>query len=136
MEDELYLPADPPFTPVTVAPVPPKFSGTGTDHQSRKLTLQTVGGEFGMASLLKDMKYKSGLTTRQVATKMGIQRTSLNQYLWGKVGRGGTSQLSWFLRFAEATGYRLYLTSPSLKEQYELQAVEESKPAAQKTQRI
>ena len=65
------------------------------------------------AALLRDMQRHAGLSTRAVARRVGVEPSSINQYLWKQRGRGGSSTLKWFLRFAEACGCRLYLTFPT-----------------------
>ena len=87
---------------------------------SRVLRSEVIAGPFGMGRLLKAMRAASGLTTRQLALKMGIQMESLSQYFWQRVGKGGSSRLLWFLRFAEACGCRVYIAFPSNLEQHEM----------------
>jgi transcriptional regulator with XRE-family HTH domain len=65
------------------------------------------------AQLLRDMQRHAGLSTRSMARRIGVEPSSINQYLWKKRGRGGSSTLRWFLRFAEACGCRLYMTFPT-----------------------
>jgi len=65
------------------------------------------------ARLLREMRERSQLTTRQLAGRMGVERDSLTQYFYRKRGSGGTSSLRWFLRFASACGCRVYVTYPS-----------------------
>ena len=105
--------------PLTIEP----YSGgqTATDRRSTKLTYTVEGGDKRIHGLLKDMRAGSGLSLRALAERMGIQRGSLNQYFWQR-RNAGSSRLSWFLRFAEACGYTVWLTSPALKDQIELKA--------------
>jgi hypothetical protein len=91
------------------------------DHESKKLKWTAEGGDRNMLRLLKDMKAASGLSMRALAERMGIQRSSLNQYFWQR-RKGGSSRISWFLRYAEACGCRVWLTFPSMKEQVQLKA--------------
>lgn len=92
------------------------------DRKSRRVKWGDVSGSRGFQKLLKDMKAQSGLSTRALAERMGIQRESLNHYFWAKRGEGGTSKLNWFLRYAEACGCTIWCTFPSMKSQVELKA--------------
>lgn len=109
-------------TPPVIMPSTTLPGMSNTDRPSHKVRHSVIAGERGFAQLLKEMRAKSGLTTRQIATKMGITRESLNQYFWLKRGSGGTSRMSWFLRYAEACGCVLWLTYPSNKDQVQLKA--------------
>lgn len=101
-----------------VAIARPRTDRLSSDRPSRRLKYDVIAGEFALGKLLKSMKAASGLTTRQIATQMGIEKESLDQYFWSKVAKGGTGRLSWFLRFAEATGCQIWITFPSLREQH------------------
>ena len=94
-----------------------------SNRTSRALKAEVLAGPYGMGRLMKAMREASGLTTRQIAMKMGIARESLSQYFWQRVGKGGSSRLSWFLRFSDACGCRVYITFPSLEEQHQMVVV-------------
>ena len=105
--------------PRTIEP----YSGTApsVERRSKRLVYTVEGGDKLIHRLLQDMRASSGLSLRALAERMGIERGSLNQYFWQRRG-GGSSRLSWFLRFAEACGCRVWLTFPSMSEQVELKA--------------
>lgn len=126
-QEELYS------LPPMIGAAPPRTNGTATDRRSRLLKAEVVAKEQGMGRLLRAMRDASGLTTRQIAKRMGIEKESLAQRYWERTGKGGTSRLDWFLRYAEATGCRIYVTYPSMKEQYQLRLVveKETKPDGQ-----
>jgi hypothetical protein len=80
---------------------------------------RTAGVKFEIANnpesfggLLKSMRERSMMTTKMLASKLGVRPASINQYLYRKRGEGGTSTLRWFLRYAEACGCRVYITFP------------------------
>lgn len=106
-------------TPIPV-PAAPREKQLSTVTKGKRLNPKVVAGEFGFAHLLKDMKAASGLTTRQIAKLMGIEKESLDQYFWSKRGRGGSSRLNWFMRFAVATGCTIWLSFPSQHGQVQL----------------
>ena len=105
--------------PRTIAP----YSGPqpSVERRSKRVVYTVEGGDKSVHRLLQDMRAASGLSLRALAERMGIQRGSLNQYFWQRRG-GGSSRLSWFLRFAEACGCKVWLTFPSLSEQIELKS--------------
>ena len=96
-------------------------ASVSAERKSKRLVYTVEGGDKSVHKLLQDMRLASGLSLRALAERMGIQRGSLNQYFWQRRG-GGSSRLSWFLRFAEACGCKVWLTFPSLSEQVELKA--------------
>ena len=95
-----------------VSPVAHRGAQLKIDRKSRRIRSSSVTGEFAVGRMLKDMKKASGLTTRQIADKLGLTREALNQHFW-RYGKGGTSNLLWFLRFAEAVGVDVWLSFPS-----------------------
>jgi hypothetical protein len=105
--------------PATLSPT----RTTATDRKSKRLkSIEVIKGEK-FADLLRAMKQDSGLSNRAIAERMGLKnKEGISQYLWSKRGSGGTSQIQWFLRYAEATGHTVWLTSPSLKAQIQLRA--------------
>ena len=101
-----------PEGPSTLSPVSGRrLSTTLPRYEAVTYALTRDGGAF--ATLLRDMQRHASLTTRALARKLGIEPNSINQYLYKKRGRGGTSTLKWFLRFGEACGCRVHLTFPS-----------------------
>jgi hypothetical protein len=98
--------------PQTLSPVSARRQGSPAPRRREiAYALTRDGGAFAL--MLRDMQRHAGLSTRAVARRLGIAPSSVNQYLWKKRGRGGSSTLKWFLRFAEACGCRLYLVFPS-----------------------
>ena len=115
MSEEIEMVED--VGPATLAPTARQI-----ERKSSRLKADSMAGERGFVQKLKAMKQQSGLSTRAIAKRMGIQRESLNQYFWMRRGKGGSGRLSWFLRYAEATGCSVWLTYPSLHEQEKLKA--------------
>ena len=103
--------------------VEPSAASSKNEHDrvSKRLTYSVEGGDMRLHRILQEMRRQSGLSLRALAERMGIQRDSLNQYFWQRRG-GGSSRLSWFLRYAEACGCKVWLTFPSMKEQVSLKA--------------
>lgn len=98
--------------PQTLSPVSPRRVVTLAPRRKEiPYALTRDGAAF--AQLLRDMQRHAGLSTRSMARRIGVEPSSINQYLWKKRGRGGSSTLRWFLRFAEACGCRLYMTFPT-----------------------
>ena len=97
--------------PQTLSPVSHRRIEAGQRPRGGSYALTRDGAAF--ATLLRDMQRHAGLSTRSVARRLGIEPNSINQYLYKKRGRGGTSTLKWFLRFAEACGCQVHLTFPS-----------------------
>ena len=91
-------------------------------QRSQQLKETSVRSEFYTARLLYQMKGASGLTTGAIAKRMGIKGPSLAQYFWEKRGKGGSSSLRWFLRYAAACGCNVWLAFPSAQTQIELKA--------------
>lgn len=106
---------------LTVSPAP-RVKEPSITTRGRRLNYSTIAGEFDTSRLLASMKKESGLTTRQIAQRMGISKESLEQYFHQKRGTRGSSRLSWFLRYAKATGCQVWLSYPSCKTQEELKA--------------
>ena len=67
-------------------------------------------GEFG--NLLKRMRTKSGLSLPRLARKLDVSYRNLSRFLYTRRA-GGSSTIKWFLRFAEATGCKLYMVFPT-----------------------
>ena len=70
-------------------------------------------GEFG--GLLKLMRTKSGMSLPRLASKLEVSYRNLSRFLYTRRS-GGSSTIKWFLRFAAATGCKLYLVFPSKHE--------------------
>ena len=96
--------------PQTLSPVSNRRTEAAKRPRGVSYALTRDGAAF--ATLLRDMQRHAGLSTRSVARKLGIEPNSINQYLYKKRGRGGTSTLKWFLRYAEACGCKVYITFP------------------------
>lgn len=91
-----------------------------TTHR-RSLRLKNLDGDRDFTKLLRQMRKASGLSLRALADRMGLKsRESLSRYFSQMKGRGGTSRMSWFLRYAAACGCTVWVTMPSGKEQTEL----------------
>lgn len=97
--------------PQTLSPVSNRRTEAAKRPRGVSYALTRDGAAF--ATLLRDMQRHAGLSTRSVARKLGIEPNSINQYLYKKRGRGGTSTIKWFLRFAEVCGCQVHLTFPS-----------------------
>jgi hypothetical protein len=67
-------------------------------------------GEFG--NLLKRMRTKSGLSLPRLARKLDVSYRNLSRFLYTRRA-GGSSTIKWFLRFAEATGCKVYMVFPT-----------------------
>ena len=67
-----------------------------------EVSSEVVADQAGFAALLREMKLRAGLTVPEVAARMGVSPNTVHQYFYRKRGRGGTSTMKWFLRYAEA----------------------------------
>lgn len=68
-------------------------------------------GQF--RDLLVAMRRKSGLTIAAVARRLNVDRSSIKKYYDRKRGKKASSRLSWFMRYAEATGCKVYVVFPT-----------------------
>lgn len=119
-------------TPVSVgvAPAPHRGQRLKIDRLTRRIKPSTVTGEFAVGKLLKDMKHASGLTSRQIARKLGTTRENVEQHFW-RYGNGGTGRLIWFLQYAEATGCEIWVSFPSKHTAEEMKQEADLVPPAQ-----
>jgi hypothetical protein len=91
---------------------PQRYRGSGIPRTAGvKFEIADSPESFG--GLLKAMRERSMLTTKMLASKLGVKPASVNQYLYRKRGQGGTSTLRWFLRYAEACGCKVYISFPT-----------------------
>jgi hypothetical protein len=94
------------FTPL------PGSSGfnPGSVHSSPSTSLTpVVCDERAISRLLGSILSRAGLTTIDIAMKMGVTPQSVRQYLAGRRCRPG---LLWFIKFAELAGARVVLEWP------------------------
>jgi len=68
-------------------------------------------GQF--RDLLIAMRRKARLSIAGCARRLGVKPETINQYYRSKRGAGGNASLIWFLRYAEATGCKIYLVFPT-----------------------
>jgi transcriptional regulator with XRE-family HTH domain len=81
--------------------------------ESESMPIEVTRDEDRFARLLREMRKRSNLTTKELAERLAVTPGSIAQYFYRKRGVGGTSTLRWFLRFASACGCRVYVTYPS-----------------------
>ena len=94
----------------TLSPTRPLRSREAVERRGISYAVAADPKSFG--ELLGAMRQRSMLTTRMLAAKLGVVPASINQYFYRKRGKGGTSTLKWFLRYAEACGCKVYITFP------------------------
>jgi hypothetical protein len=68
-----------------------------------------VDDERAVARLLETLIYRSGLTTNEVARRLGVHPATIRQYLGSRRTR---PSLQWFVRFATLCGARVTLEYP------------------------
>jgi hypothetical protein len=64
------------------------------------------------SELLQEMRNRAGLTISALSSKLDMRPGSMYQYFYKKRGRGGSSTMRWFLRYAEACGCEVTMTFP------------------------
>jgi transcriptional regulator with XRE-family HTH domain len=87
--------------------------GRSVVSESESMPIEVTRDEDRFARLLREMRKRSNLTTKELASRLSVTPGSIAQYFYRKRGVGGTSTLRWFLRFASACGCRVYVTYPS-----------------------
>jgi DNA-binding XRE family transcriptional regulator len=92
----------------SVPSIVPSFSSIKTYSPSSYLS-PVVCDDRAITGLLETLMHKAGLTTAEMARRMGITRPGVIQYL---AGRRTRPSLKWFVRFAELCGARVYVEWP------------------------
>ena len=85
-------------------------ASTRQEPRDRALVYGLEGADFVV--LLEEMRSRAGLSIPQIAAGLGVYPNAVYQYFHKKRGRGGTSTLRWFLRYASACGCEVTLTFP------------------------
>ena len=85
-------------------------ASTRQEPRERALVYGLEGADFVV--LLEEMRSRAGLSIPQIAAALGVYPNAVYQYFHKKRGRGGTSTLRWFLRYASACGCEVTLTFP------------------------
>ena len=99
------------------------------EERTKGISFDIVTDKQRFASLIREMRVQSMQPTRILANRLGVRQASLNQYFYRKRGSGGTRTRKWFLRCAEACGWRGYITFPSMRESDKLDATPMKTPS-------
>ncbi len=106
-----YSTGDPPRDPINFTPLPGSgsFNPGSIPHSPATSLTPVVCDERAISRLLGSILSKAGLTTLDMAQRMGVAHPSVRQYLNGRRCR---PSLMWFIRFAELAGARVVLEWP------------------------
>lgn len=94
--------------PSTFSPVPSMSSIQRHSLQSRLVPVTC--DHRAIAGLLETMMSRAGLTTAEMARRMGVTPNGVGQYI---AGRRTKPSLQWFVRFAELCGVHVKIEYPN-----------------------
>lgn len=93
----------------------PRNQATALDQRVRPLSAALLDDHF--PALLRELKQASGVGSRTLAARCGVQRKSLEQYFrqHDPKAQGGRCAVRWFVRFVAACGGEIVVLFPDAR---------------------